>query len=598
RRARHRRHEHARRPHRGHRRPRLGAADGCRPTAFRNRALAARRSLEQLGLRPVPRRRRIRHDARHRGHGPHRLGDRAPCARLLDADPLSQPFARGERGRARRAPRRARRAARERRPRRARRSLHAADASPDRRTRTRAHEAGRGAGEHRARRHRRRRRARAGASYRPDRRRRPRCLRERTAGPSGAARRAQRRAHAAHRERHAQLAARDGDARRRAPDRVGRRPAAAHAGGRLSDERARDPPRTNAPARIEEGTRGCTARRRRHGADLRDDERVGRQRAALRALGRFRQPTGLARPRRARRADRRTAHRVPRPHRGAAERGFRPLFRLNGERELIPTLAQLGAAILFATALVHTFSAKAFERFARRYPSHAGIWHLLGEVEVVFGFWAMVLVVYLAVVGGYGEALHYVESRNYTEPMFVFVIMVVAASRPILRVALTTVERGAALLPMPRAMAIYFLALFLLPLLGSFITEPAAMTLAALLLRDRFYSTPISSRLKYATIGVLFVNISIGGTLTPFAAPPVLMVAAKWEWTLPFMLEHFGWRSALACLINAGAVTLLFAPELRHLSATPSSGEPLPPVPWPLTLVHLLFLLGVVVFAH
>ncbi|HLT27997.1 MAG TPA: putative Na+/H+ antiporter [Zeimonas sp.] len=265
---------------------------------------------------------------------------------------------------------------------------------------------------------------------------------------------------------------------------------------------------------------------------------------------------------------------------------------------MTPTLAQLGAAILFATALVHTFSAKAFERFARRYPSHAGIWHLLGEVEVVFGFWAMVLVVYLAVVGGYGEALHYVESRNYTEPMFVFVIMVVAASRPILRVALTTVERGAALLPMPRAMAIYFLALFLLPLLGSFITEPAAMTLAALLLRDRFYSTPISSRLKYATIGVLFVNISIGGTLTPFAAPPVLMVAAKWEWTLPFMLEHFGWRSALACLINAGAVTLLFAPELRHLSATPSSGEPLPPVPWPLTLVHLLFLLGVVVFAH
>lgn len=249
---------------------------------------------------------------------------------------------------------------------------------------------------------------------------------------------------------------------------------------------------------------------------------------------------------------------------------------------------------------MHTFSAKAFERVAYRYPAHAGIWHLLGEVEVVFGFWAMVLVTYIAIAAGGGEALRYVESRNYTEPMFVFVIMVVAASRPILLLARAAVERGALLLPMPRAMAIYFLALFLLPLLGSFITEPAAMTLAALLLRDRFYSLPISSRLKYATIGVLFVNVSIGGTLTPFAAPPVLMVAAKWDWTLPFMLEHFGWRSALACLVNAAGVTLLFAPELRQLPATPASsgGEGASAVPWQLTVVHLLFLLGVVAFAH
>lgn len=263
---------------------------------------------------------------------------------------------------------------------------------------------------------------------------------------------------------------------------------------------------------------------------------------------------------------------------------------------LNPTTIQLGGALLFAIALVHTFSAKALERFAHRYPAHAGVWHLLGEVEVVFGFWAMVLVVYLALVGGSGEALQYIESRNFTEPMFVFVIMVVAASRPILRLARASVDRGALLLPLSRPLATYFLALFLLPLLGSFITEPAAMTLAALLLRDRFYSQQLSNRLKYATIGVLFVNISIGGTLTPFAAPPVLMVAAKWDWTLAFMLEHFGWRSALACLVNAGGATLLFAPELRQLSAAQASeGEP---VPWQLTLVHLLFLLGVVVFAH
>jgi hypothetical protein len=36
------------------------------------------------------------------------------------------------------------------------------------------------------------------------------------------------------------------------------------------------------------------------------------------------------------------------------------------------------------------------------------------------------------------------------------------------------------------------------------------------------------------------VNVSIGGTLTPYAAPPILMVAAKWNWDIVFMLQEFG----------------------------------------------------------
>ncbi len=263
---------------------------------------------------------------------------------------------------------------------------------------------------------------------------------------------------------------------------------------------------------------------------------------------------------------------------------------------MTPTAIQLGGAILFAIAVAHTFSAKFFERLARAQPAHAGIWHLLGEVEVVFGFWAMVLIAWMALVGGGEQAQQYLESRNYTEPMFVFVIMVVAASRPILRFALASVQFTARLMPMPASMANYFLALSLIPLLGSFITEPAAMTLAALMLRDRFYSQGLSSRLKYATIGVLFVNVSIGGTLTPYAAPPVLMVAGTWNWDLAHMITHFGWRSALAVAINALGVTLLFSSELRHVAIkTAPSGEPVPPA---LILVHLLFLAGVVVFAH
>lgn len=261
-----------------------------------------------------------------------------------------------------------------------------------------------------------------------------------------------------------------------------------------------------------------------------------------------------------------------------------------------PAPFELVGSILFAVAVVHTFSAKAFERLAHAQPAHAGVWHLLGEVEVVFGFWAMVLVVYLALAGEHGQALRYLESRNFTEPMFVFVIMVVAASRPILRLALACVRWVARAMPMPRPMATYFLALSLLPLLGSFITEPAAMTLAALLLRDRFYGAGLSTRLKYATLGVLFVNVSIGGTLTPYAAPPVLMVAGTWGWDLVHMLAHFGWRSALAVVVNALGVTLLFRAELRLVAETgPRDEAPVPPA---LVLVHLLFLAGVVLFAH
>ena len=84
------------------------------------------------------------------------------------------------------------------------------------------------------------------------------------------------------------------------------------------------------------------------------------------------------------------------------------------------------------------------------------------------------------------------------------------------------------------------------PVAGSFITEPAAMTICALLLARQFFDLEPSTRLKYATLGLLFVNVSIGGTLTHFAAPPVLMVARPWDWDLLFMLSHFGWRAALA----------------------------------------------------
>jgi len=235
----------------------------------------------------------------------------------------------------------------------------------------------------------------------------------------------------------------------------------------------------------------------------------------------------------------------------------------------IGTLEFVGAA-LFAIAVLHTFSTRYFEHLAHTRTAHAGLWHLLGEVETVFGFWAFILLVFMALAYGWGAASTYLDSQHFVEPMFVFVIMVIAASRPVMQLASDSVQSAARLLPAQPAVAGYFLSLSLVPLLGSLITEPAAMTLAALMLRERIFATGASSRLKYATLGVLFVNVSVGGTLTNFAAPPVLMVAGTWEWTTGFMLSTFGAKAALAVLVNALVLTLLFRRELSERAAPPA----------------------------
>jgi Putative Na+/H+ antiporter len=257
---------------------------------------------------------------------------------------------------------------------------------------------------------------------------------------------------------------------------------------------------------------------------------------------------------------------------------------------------ELIGAALFALALIHTFSTKFFERLAERRPAHAGLWHLLGEVEVVFGFWALVLVLLMLGIEGKAPALHYVDSRNFTEPLFVFAIMVTAASKPIIQLAQALTRQISAWLPLPGALGTVMVTLTLVPLLGSLITEPAAMTLAALLLRDGVYAHGVSSKLRYGLLGVLFVNVSIGGTLTPYAAPPVLMVAATWGWDLPFMAIHFGWKAALAVSINAAALVMLFARELRTHPKADQAPADLAPLT--VTTIHLLFVMGMVVFAH
>ena len=283
---------------------------------------------------------------------------------------------------------------------------------------------------------------------------------------------------------------------------------------------------------------------------------------------------------------------------------------------------------IFVVAIVHTFSAAFFTRLAhvvqRRHEARAAqggpatpsvaaeLLHFLGEVEVVFGLWAVVLLAAIAAVHGWSVARHYVsETVDYTEAVFVIVIMALCSTRPIITLAencLALVARLGGSTPAAWWVTILVVA----PLMGSAITEPAAMTIAAVLLGRQFYDLNPSRRLKYATLGLLFVNVSIGGTLTHFAAPPVLMVARHWNWDTPFMATHLGWRAVVAILVSTTAYLAIFRTELLALSRLPPVNQPetpeadtygvvapaLLPVPGWIAAVHVLFIVWTVVNAH
>ena len=295
----------------------------------------------------------------------------------------------------------------------------------------------------------------------------------------------------------------------------------------------------------------------------------------------------------------------------------------------------VAATVIFFLAIVHTFACGWFTRLAHRYEhlhqeelqsrdpvldddlpeavaevSFRGtLFHFLGEVEAVFGLWVIALVVAATHYYSWTDFKLYVGNDcQFVEPLFVVVIMAIAASRPVLRIS----ERLLALvagLGKGSPTAWWLSVLTLAPVLGSFITEPAAMTIGALLLAKRFYPFKPSPKLAYATLGLLFVNISVGGTLTSFAAPPVLMVAAKWGWDTPFMMLQFGWKAVIGIGLSSLAYGMIFRKELSRLTeraASPAgSGDTPPswndrdvPIPGWVTAVHLGFLGWTVYATH
>jgi hypothetical protein len=268
---------------------------------------------------------------------------------------------------------------------------------------------------------------------------------------------------------------------------------------------------------------------------------------------------------------------------------------------------------LFVCALIHIFLAPKIMGLSHKVQYLAAsrpqlmvparLLHFFGEVEAVFGLWVLPLVLLLVVFKGWDTAHTYLTTKvHYTEPLFVVVIMIIASSKPVLAFTSSCLGRVGGL-----SLTRWWFALLTLgPVLGSLITEPAAMTICALLLAKRFYDLEPGLPLRYATLGLLFVNISVGGTFTHFAAPPVLMIAQKWGFDTPFMAANFGLPALAGIVVSNVLYYLVFRREFVMLENKARTlwlyerdeNDADSKVPGWVTAVHLGFLAWTVFTGH
>ena len=130
---------------------------------------------------------------------------------------------------------------------------------------------------------------------------------------------------------------------------------------------------------------------------------------------------------------------------GVEELGILETLKLRVSKDPINLIATL----IFFGAILHTFAAgplmnlahKAQHEHEERLKSEtrvfvegkqpvsfkATLFHFLGEVEAIFGIWLIPLLLYITFGYGWDHTTHYIDTRNYVEPMFVVIIMAIAS---------------------------------------------------------------------------------------------------------------------------------------------------------------------------
>ncbi|PIS02308.1 MAG: hypothetical protein COT85_05955 [Chlamydiae bacterium CG10_big_fil_rev_8_21_14_0_10_42_34] len=279
------------------------------------------------------------------------------------------------------------------------------------------------------------------------------------------------------------------------------------------------------------------------------------------------------------------------------------------------------AFIIFFLAIIHTLSVYKVHQWARKLELHqkprrdgkrrersigVQLLYFISEVEVVFALWTIPLFICIAAIYGWTIGLEYINTRDYTEPLFVVVILAMASTKPIVHAAeglISWIAKG-----LGGSLSAWWMVLLTVgPLLGSLITEAGAMALCALLLSRHFYHYHPSKKLAYATLALLFVNISVGGVLTDFASPAVLVLAHCWKWSMSDIFLSFGWKAAIGIVISNLIYWYYFRKEFALLNvrkkavkifAHYSSRKQETKIPYWISFVHMLFMALIVVVSH
>jgi len=277
--------------------------------------------------------------------------------------------------------------------------------------------------------------------------------------------------------------------------------------------------------------------------------------------------------------------------------------------------------LIFAAAVIHTLMANHFtslsEKVAGRHAKKmktkphykqvsflAEVLHFFGEIEVVFALWVVPLMFVVTIFYGWDDTIQYLNSRVYIEPLFIVVMMSLAATRPIIKLAEKGVHAIAKFFGDTKA--VWWLTILTLgPLLGSVITEVAAITIAAVLLKEKLFIYGPSKRLAYGTLGLMFVHFSVGGTLTNFAAPPALTLSRCWEWDVFDFLSQFGWQVLFGIFFLNVIYFLYYQKDFKQLKKVKhkeekslEADEHKGPVPLWVTLCHLVFLVWIIMMAE
>lgn len=273
--------------------------------------------------------------------------------------------------------------------------------------------------------------------------------------------------------------------------------------------------------------------------------------------------------------------------------------------------------VIFICAIIHIFLCHKFTQMSERirernirlqkpYPDTfiVELLHFMGEIEIVFAIWVIPLMIAMSYFYNWSTAIKYLNGVDYTEPLFVLVIMALSSTKPITDIAENLVS-NIAKIGGGTIKAWWFSILTFTPLLGSLITEPASMTIAAILLTKQFYTFKPSFKLSYATLGLLFTNISVGGVLTNFAAPPVLLVVKAWNWSTYYMFVNFGLKAVIGILIANVLYYFIFRNEFTRMQTANQNEmnneqkrKSKNYSPFWLSLIHAMFLAWVVIHLH